>query len=552
MKKIAVYVRKSKITETGKSIEVQKEKCIALARARFDVAESEILIYEDEGKSGFYADRPKYKLMLKDIEENKISAVICYKIDRISRRTIDLLNLVQQMEQKGIVFVSVSDRELDTSSRTGKIMIALLSAIAEFERDIIAERITDNMYELAKEGRWLGGECPLGYSSKKETLFVSGRKTTINHLEPANDEQTAVRRLYKLFLQTNSYNATLTKLNNEGFKTKKGKEFTSIAVKNILLNPVYAVADSGIQNYFESLNVTVWAEDTDFDGIRGIMAYNKTEQTKEINQKSRTLDPTYTQRSLRREIKDWIVSVGKHKGIINGAEWIQAQNIMADISKNNSARPKEASRALLSGLVRCVVCNSRMFVRAESGRYNADGSMRFRYVCDVKYRKKGGCENSPNVKGFDLDNFVLGQICKISSEESFSELLKTTLKSYKKENEQHDIKKRLSKIENEIKNQIANLRSAPESIKQNIYADIEALNIEREKQQKRLDEMHSQDSRPGDIEKAKKIITDFPSLIKQVDYERKLQLFRRIIKYITVKDETVHIFLKGYSSSINR
>jgi len=56
------------------------------------------------------------------------------------------LNLVQQMEQKGIAFVSVSDRELDTSTRTGKIMIAMLSAIAEFERDIIAERITDNMY----------------------------------------------------------------------------------------------------------------------------------------------------------------------------------------------------------------------------------------------------------------------------------------------------------------------------------------------------------------------------------------------------------------------
>ena len=148
-RKIAVYARKSKITETGKSIEIQKEKCISLACAQFDVAEEDILIYEDEGKSGFYADRPQYKRMLRDIENNKIKAVICYKIDRISRRTVDLLNLVQQMDQKGISFISVSDRELDTSSRTGKIMISLLSAIAEFERDIIAERISDNMYELA-------------------------------------------------------------------------------------------------------------------------------------------------------------------------------------------------------------------------------------------------------------------------------------------------------------------------------------------------------------------------------------------------------------------
>jgi len=164
-RKIAVYARKSKITETGKSIEIQKEKCIQLACAQFNVDISDILVYEDECKSGFYADRPQYRRMLRDIEENKIRAVICYKIDRISRRTVDLLNLVQQMEQKGISFVSVSDRELDTSTRTGKIMISLLSAIAEFERDIIAERITDNMYELAKEGRWLGGVPPLGYST---------------------------------------------------------------------------------------------------------------------------------------------------------------------------------------------------------------------------------------------------------------------------------------------------------------------------------------------------------------------------------------------------
>jgi len=68
---VAVYARKSKVTETGKSIEIQKEKCIALACAQFDVAENDILIYEDEGKSGFYADRPQYKKMLRDIENNK-------------------------------------------------------------------------------------------------------------------------------------------------------------------------------------------------------------------------------------------------------------------------------------------------------------------------------------------------------------------------------------------------------------------------------------------------------------------------------------------------
>ncbi len=190
------------------------------------------LIYEDEGRSGFYADRPQYKRMLRDIEGNKIKAVICFKIDRISRRTVDLLNLVQQIDQQRIAFVSVSDRELYTGSRTGKIMISLLSAIA----------------------------------------------------------------------------------------------------------------DADMMSYFASFDVTVWAEEKDFDGKHGIMAYNKTEQTKQMDTASTALDPKYSQRTSRREIREWIIPVGKHIGIISGADWIKTQNILNDISEMSSTRPKEVSK----------------------------------------------------------------------------------------------------------------------------------------------------------------------------------------------------------------
>jgi len=554
-RKVAVYVRKSKITESGKSIEMQKERCIALACAQFEVDARDVLVYEDEGKSGFYADRPQYRKMLKDIEDSKIKAVICYKIDRISRRTVDLLNLIQQMEQKDIAFVSVSDRELDTSTRTGKIMLSMLSAIAEFERDIIAERITDNMYELAKEGRWLGGKCPLGFYSHKEKMSVNGKKTTVNHLEPVADEQRAVKRLFELFLQTSSLTGTATKLNEEGFKTSNVNEFKLAAVKNILQNPVYAMADTDMRSYFISFDVPIWADDADFDGIRGVMAYNKTEQFKEISRDSRTLDPKYTQRSLRRNIKEWVVSVGKHKGIVSGADWIKAQNIIADIAVNNTARPKESSKALLSGLVRCIKCGSRMFVRAESGRYNPDGSLRFLYLCDVKYRKKGDCKDSPNLKGHDLDNFVVEQICTMTAEDNiyYNELLATnnilSSKSKEQEKEQLSLRKRLSQIDTDIQNQISNLRTAPEGIKQAIYADIETLSKEQEERQNRLDsileESKASDSQVANIEKAKQTIMDFPRMIKLVGYEGKLQLLRQILECVVVKGDMVHIFLKG-------
>lgn len=554
-RKIAVYARKSKVTESGKSIEIQKEKCISLACAQFDVKQSDILIYEDEGKSGFYADRPQYKKLLHDIDSNRIRAVICYKIDRISRRTVDLLNLVQQMEQKGIAFISVSDRELDTSSRTGKIMISLLSAIAEFERDIIAERITDNLYELAKEGRWLGGECPLGYGSRQEKITVNGHKSKVNHLEPVEEEQRAVKRLFELFLQTNSLTGTATALNKEGYKTKKAKEFTNTAVKNILQNPVYAIADADIQSYFTSLGVTLWADAGDFDSVRGIMAYNKTEQIKEMAWESRALDPKYIQKTLRRDIRDWIVAVGKHQGMISGADWLLVQNALSEISQNHAARPKKKSMSLLSGLVRCSECGGRMFVKSESGRYNADATLRYGYRCDIKYRKKGGCKSSPNIKGYELDSFVIKQICNMDAGKSafYDQLLSTKntlqLKAQETEKELSAVKKRLSQIEADIQNQISNLRTAPESIKPAIFKDIEKLAKEQSENQTRMDSIHarrdSQESQIADIKKNSQWIMDFSRLIELVDYKGKQQLLRRIIECVVVKDNIVHIFLKG-------
>ena len=550
-RRIAVYARKSKITESGKSIEIQKEKCIALACAQFDVSAEDILIYEDEGKSGFYADRPQYKAMLRDIEQNKIRAVICYKIDRISRHTVDLLNLVQQMEQKGIAFTSVSDRDLDTSTRTGKIMISLLSAIAEFERDIIAERITDNMYELAKEGRWLGGECPLGYRSQKENQLIGDRKKNVFHLEPIAEEQSAVKRLFALFLQTNTLTGTATAMNAEGYTTKKNKPFTLVAVRNILQNPVYAKADEDMHRYFKAFDVPIWADDKDFDGTRSMMVYNKTAQTKELDADSRPLDPKYTKKSTRRDISDWVVSVGKHTGIISGADWVKAQRIISDITQNQSSRPKEVSKALLSGLVRCADCGSPMHVRAESGRRNEDGSLRYRYVCRDKRNKELGCTASKDIAGYDLDNYVIAQICGMTADDNthYSDLLDARnillQKSQETEKELHALKKHQLQIERNIQNQTANLRTAPDSVKTALYADIEALNKEQEANQARIDAIHtdskSQITQFIGIEKATQTIMDFPRLFELVDYEAKLRLLRQILDCVIVKNNVVHI-----------
>lgn len=196
-----------------------------------------------------------------------------------------------------------------------------------------------------------------------------------------------------------------------------------------------------------------------------------------------------------------------------------------------------------------------MYVRAETGRSNPNGSPRYRYVCKDKRNKESGCKGSKDARGYELDNLVIERISKMSPNDNsfFRELLDTKnvllLKAQETEKELNNLRKRLAQIELDIKSQTENLRAAPETVKQAIYADIEKLSSVQEEIQNRIekirDDVHSQDNQIADMEKAKQAILDFPKLIRSADYEGKLLLLRRILEYVIVKDDKIHIFLKG-------
>jgi site-specific DNA recombinase len=314
-----------------------------------------------------------------------------------------------------------------------------------------------------------------------------------------------------------------------------------------------------MQSYFAALDVTVHAEDKDFDGERGMIAYNKTDQQKEAGVDSTALEPKYVSTVERKDIDEWIISIGKHKGLISGADWIKTQTILADISANQSARPKESSKALLSDVVRCVVCGSPMSVRAESNRYTPEGALKFHYFCKTKRHKNASviCEDSPNVQGNEIDAFVVEQIINMSmgeSENSFDDELlnsKKTLsvKSKETEKEINTLKRRLAQIKSDISSLTTDLIGASDSVKQAIFTAIESLSDDRNAKQDRLDALcedtQEQVHQLAEIEKAKQTIKDFPRLMALVDYEGKLQLLRQILECVIVKDGYAHIFLKG-------
>ena len=256
-RKFAIYSRKSKFTGKGESINNQIEMCRQYIQFTYpETKEDDILVYEDEGFSGGNMNRPQFKIMMADIKAKKIRAVVCYRLDRISRNVADFANMYETLDDMHVMFLSVSDK-YDTSTSMGRAMMNMATVFAQLERETIAERIRDNMHELAKTGRWLGGNPPTGYHSTEivGSITVDGKKRKAYKLDVINDESELVKQIFSRFLELNSLTKTETYLLQNHIMTKNGKEFNRFTIKGILQNPVYMCADENAWKYFDDLNI---------------------------------------------------------------------------------------------------------------------------------------------------------------------------------------------------------------------------------------------------------------------------------------------------------
>ncbi len=166
-KKAVGYIRvstKDQVKE-GISLDAQKAKIEAYAA----INDLELLeIIRDEGASGKDLEREGMAKLLDLVGSGKVEAVIVYKLDRLSRRTLDTLSLIESLESKGIAFHSISEK-VDTKSATGKFFLTIISAVAQMERDMIAERTKDALAHKKKKGEW-SGRIPFGFRIKDNRL----------------------------------------------------------------------------------------------------------------------------------------------------------------------------------------------------------------------------------------------------------------------------------------------------------------------------------------------------------------------------------------------
>ncbi len=226
----AVYTRKS--TDEGlekefNSLDAQREACEAYIASQR--SEGWVLVhdrYDDGGVSGGTLDRPALKRLLADIEAGLVDVVVVYKIDRLSRSLMDFAKLVQAFDEHDVTFVSVT-QSFNTTTSMGRLTLNILLSFAQYEREIIGERVRDKIAASRARGMWMGGPVPLGYRVEKRKLVV--------------DEAGAatVRRVFEGFAEIGSATKLLPVLHAEGLLTKTGRPFDKGAVYKLLVNRTF-------------------------------------------------------------------------------------------------------------------------------------------------------------------------------------------------------------------------------------------------------------------------------------------------------------------------
>jgi site-specific DNA recombinase len=226
----AVYTRKS--TEEGldmefNSLDAQREACEAYVASQ--KAEGWVLVpdrYDDGGFSGATLERPALQRLLSDIEARRIDIVVVYKIDRLSRSLMDFAKLVEVFDRNRVTFVSVT-QAFNTTTSMGRLTLNILLSFAQFEREVIGERIRDKFAASRKKGMWMGGWAPLGYD-------IRDRKLIINTAEAAS-----VRAIFQRFLRVGSMTKLIPLLAKEGIRTKSGKPIDKGYLYRVINNRVY-------------------------------------------------------------------------------------------------------------------------------------------------------------------------------------------------------------------------------------------------------------------------------------------------------------------------
>ena len=480
--------------EKGESIDNQKSRLSEYAKGKHQ----NIKIYEDVG-SAKDTNRPALTRLIREIKEGKVKSVSVTKLDRITRSIRDLIDLLELFEDNGVDFKSIT-QPLDTSTAMGRGFLRLLGEFAQMEREMISERVGEDMRHRAKNGKWNGGVVPYGYR-------VENKKLYINH-----EESEVIKKIFNKYIKLESLRGVTHWLNKNGCKTRNGKTWAATSISRILSNPTYI----------------------------GKLWYNKRSSSKT------------TGKLKNRPKEEWIKSNGQHKPIISGKMFNRVQEII----KRQTREPRrKMSNYLLSGLVRCGKCGGGMSGYTQK-KVTYKGDMVYPYYKCNTHKSKGDsvCEgNSINKKM--LESIVIEKVLELTESNKFKVDVKRALSAFNKkvkreENPLRSEKNRLDRRSNEISRKKRNLLECLEdgTIDKELYKGrIVELNLELDKNRSKLYEIESKINDIGiediSFNSVYESIGNFKNNWKHLDYTGKKDLLWSIISKVVVKGEKIKIDL---------
>ena len=407
MKRIAIYSRKSRETDTGESINNQIQMCKDYFVARGIKCSFEI--FQDEGFSGGNINRPEFQRLILLTKQKKFDIVACYKIDRIARNIIDFMNIFDILKKNDVTLISITEG-FDPSTAIGMMMMTLIAGFAEMERMNIAQRVKDNMNSLAKMGRWLGGTPPTGYRSI-QVLTGNGDKFAM-YLELIPEMKEKLEFIFKSAAKGNT-SRYIGKLVNLHPKT----------VINIVYNPTYCASDDLSKSYLENMGYKIHGE---LNGC-GYLPYNR----RPIGKNGKKMYKS----------DERLIAVSKHEAVIDSATWIKANEEIK--KRGDEGRPRISRFSFLAHLLVCK-CGGGMSV--DMGLKRKDGSRLYYFKCTAK---KGHYDKKKCDAGLIRVDWIESDILEFFKKISLN---KTILENYiNDKNESIDNSNIINKINKQIK-----------------------------------------------------------------------------------------------------
>ena len=389
--KVYIYTRVSTTMQIdGYSLDAQKARMKAYA----DFNDYQIVgEYEDAGKSGKSIEgRASFCRMMEDIKSGKdgVSYVLVFKLSRFGRNAADVLSTLQVMQDFGVNLICVEDG-IDSSKDAGKLMISVLSAVAEIERENIRVQTMEGRIQKAREGRWNGGFAPYGYRLVDGVLQIN------------EDEAPAIRTIFEQYVNTDTGANGLSKyLETHGFQKLARQNgtsplFSATLIRAILKNPVYC----------------------------GKIAFGR-----------RKLEKIHGTRNEYHQVpqENYLLVDGLHEGIVSEELWNAAQVKLLAQSKRYEPvnRNKTEQAHLLSALVKCPICGAGMYSNKCTKR-KKDGTpyKSFSYYsCKHRKMQRGQkCDFNKQIQEEVLDNAVVEVIIKLVSNPKFAAMMQEKINS---------------------------------------------------------------------------------------------------------------------------